>query len=264
MQHDKMAGAHLQSVGETPRGMREEEWNARVELAAAFHLAALEGWDDLVMAHMSARVPGAEDEFLFLPTVLAFDEITASALHKINGKGELLSESPYAPHKFAYALHMPTYRRLPHCACIVHLHSKPGTAVSMQKHGLLPSSQYALWLGPVATMDYHGHVADWAEGERVAEAFGSARALLMRCHGTMTWGETVPQAYLYTWILTRACENQFNALSGGAELYRPEPAVISATPQQARSITAVNAPFGMQNWNAALRRLERTNTIYRT
>jgi ribulose-5-phosphate 4-epimerase/fuculose-1-phosphate aldolase len=241
-----------------------EEWNARVSLAAALRLAALDGWDDLVMAHMSARVPGTSDEFLIIPTELAFDEITASSLHKIDGQGRLLCSSPYAPHKFAFALHMPTYRRLPAAACIIHLHSRAGTSVSMQKHGLLPSSQYALWLGAVSYLDYGGHIANLEEGERIAHAFGSAKVLMMRCHGTMTWGESIPHAYLLTWVLTRACENQLLALAGQNELYQPTADVIARTPEQAKSITAVDAVFGLQNWNAALRRLERVAPEYKT
>src|SRR3954466_16307331 len=85
------------------------EWAARVELAAVFRLVALEGWAELAVAHASARIPGPTDEFLFLPSELSFDEITASSLQKINGEGKLLMPSPYETHKFAYALQMPTY-----------------------------------------------------------------------------------------------------------------------------------------------------------
>jgi ribulose-5-phosphate 4-epimerase/fuculose-1-phosphate aldolase len=241
-----------------------EEWRARCELAAVFRLAALDGWADLAMAHASARVPGEEDAFLFLPTHLTFDEITASSLHKIDGAGNLLAPSPYPPHKFAYLLQMPTYRRRSDAQCIIHLHSRAGTAVSMQKNGLLPSSQYALWLGPISYMDYDGHVATWAEGERVAEAFGDNRLLMMRCHGTMGWGETIGNAYILTWLLTRACEKQIMAMSGGGELYRPPSDVIARTPSQARSITAPDGPFGQQNWQAALRRVEKEAPGYDT
>src|SRR5262245_57341968 len=118
------------------------EWQAREQLAAVFRLIALEGWADLAMAHASARIPGTKDEFLFLPTEQTFDEITASSLQKIDGQGNLLLPSPYATHKFAYCLQMPTYRRFSQANCIIHLHSHAGTAVSMQNYGLLPSSQY--------------------------------------------------------------------------------------------------------------------------
>jgi ribulose-5-phosphate 4-epimerase/fuculose-1-phosphate aldolase len=247
-----------------PAAIPREEWSARVALAAASRFAALEGWDDLCMAHMSARIPGTTDRFLFIPTELAFDEITASSLQEIDGDGQLLSKSPYPTHKFAYALHMPTYRRFPQAACIIHLHSKAGTAVSMQKRGLLPSSQYALWLGPVGYVEYHGHVADLAEGERLALAFGYGKVLMMRCHGTMVWGETIPQAFILNWTLTRACENQVLAQAGQNDLYQPSDDVIAKTPDQARSITAVNAPFAMQNWHAVLRRLDRIAPDYKT
>lgn len=241
-----------------------EEWQARVELAAVFRLAALDGWADLAMAHASARIPGQENEFLFLPTQLTFDEITASSLQKIDGDGHLLMPSPYPAHRFAYLLQMPTYRQKPEANCIIHLHSHAGTAVSMQKNGLLPSSQYALWLGPISYMDYGGHIANWEEGERIAETFGENKLLMMRCHGTMGWGETIGQAYILTWLLTRACEKQIMAQSGQTELYRPTPDVIANTPSQARSITAPDGPFGRQNWEAALRRVTKESPGYDT
>lgn len=233
------------------------EWATRVELAAVFRLVALEGWAELAVAHASARIPGTSDEFLFLPSELSFDEITASSLQKINGKGELLMPSPYDTHKFAYALHMPTYERFEQANCIIHLHTHAGTAVSMQKDGLLPSSQYALWLGPISYLDYGGHVATREEGAVLAKAFGDSKLLMMRCHGTMTWGETIGQAFILSWFLTRACEKQIMALAGQTELYRPTPEVIAKTPIQARSITAADGGFGMQNWRAAMRRAKR-------
>ena len=238
------------------------EWQVRVELAAVFRLAALDGWADLAMAHASARVPDVSDEYLFLPTELTFDEITASSLQKISGDGRLLMPSPFPPHKFAYLLQMPTYQRLPLAKSILHLHSHAGTAVSMQERGLLPSSQYALWLGKISYLDYHGHLANMEEGERIAEAFGDSNALMMRCHGTMVWGETVGHAYLLTWLLTRACEKQVMAQAGQTSLYQPHDDVIDRTPSQARSITTPDGAFGLQNWRAALRRVERESPGY--
>jgi ribulose-5-phosphate 4-epimerase/fuculose-1-phosphate aldolase len=233
------------------------EWALRVELAAVFRLVALEGWAELAVAHASARIPGAKEEFLFLPAELSFDEITASSLQKINGDGKLLMPSIYETHKFAYALQMPTYERFPQANCIIHLHTHAGTAVSMQKDGLLPSSQYALWLGPISYLDYGGHVATREEGAKLAEAFGDSKLLMMRCHGTMTWGETIGQAFILSWFLTRACEKQIMALAGQTELYRPPADVIARTPIQARSITAADGAFGQQNWRAAMRRAGR-------
>ncbi len=244
--------------------MSDTEWQTRLELAAAFRLAVLEGWDDLGMGHMSARVPGTTDEFLFLPAELTFEEITASSLQKIDGEGRLLHPSPYPPHKFSYALHMPTYRRIPPAACIIHVHSKYPTAVSMQQHGLLPAGQYALWLGPVAYADYEGHFATLEEGEHLAKALGSSKVLLMRHHGTFIWGETIAQAFLLTWILNRACENQILALSGGATIAPVRQDVIDRTPEQARSITSVDGLFGLRNWQAQLRRVERLAPDYKT
>lgn len=238
-----------------------EEWKLRVELAAVFRLVALEGWAELAIAHASARIPGKK-EFLFLPADLAFDEITASSLQKIGADGRMLMPSSYPQHKFAYALHMPTYKRFPKANCVLHMHTSAGTAVSMQKDGLLPSSQYALWLGPISYLDYHGHVATLEEGERLAEAFGDSQFLMMRCHGTMNWGETIGQTFVLAFFFTRACEKQIMALAGQTELYRPTADVIARTPLQARSVTAPDGGFGLVNWAAALRRADRLSPGY--
>jgi ribulose-5-phosphate 4-epimerase/fuculose-1-phosphate aldolase len=255
----------MDKMSNVEREIAPGEWQARCELAAVFRFAALEGWDDLVLAHMSARVPGTTDEFLFNPREVSFDEMTASRLQKLDGSGKLIGLCPHPPHRFAHPLHIPVYQKFPQAQCIIHLHTRAGSAVSMQKHGLLPSGQYALWLGPIGYLDYAGNLADLGEGQRLADAFGQGRHVIMRSHGTMNWGESISQAFMLAWLMTRACENQVMALTGGkSELYVPTPEVVAETPKTALSITAVDGPFGLINWRAALRRVERLAPDYNT
>ena len=82
-----------------------EEWQARVDLAAAYRLAALFGWDDLIFTHISARVPGPDHHFLINPYGLMFDEITASSLVKIGLDGNKAMESPYAINPAGFTIH---------------------------------------------------------------------------------------------------------------------------------------------------------------
>jgi ribulose-5-phosphate 4-epimerase/fuculose-1-phosphate aldolase len=209
-------------------------------------------------------VPGT-NHFLFNPREIAFDEMTASRLQKLDENGQQVEHCPHPPHRFAYPLHMPLYRKFAQARCIIHLHTRAGSAVSMQNRGLLPSGQYALWLGEVGYFDYEGNLANLEEGERLAEAFdGDKKIVFMRAHGTMNWGESVPHAFILAWLVTRACENQVMALSGNSELYRPTPEVIAATPKTALSITAADGPFGILNWQAALRRVERLASDFNT
>src|SRR5665213_3396291 len=111
--------------------------------------------------------------------------MTASRLQKLDASGKLIAECPHPPHRFAHPLHIPVYRKFPQAQCIIHLHTRAGSAVSMQKQGLMPSGQYSLWLGHVGYLDYGGNLADYEEGARLADAFGDGKHVIMRSHGTM-------------------------------------------------------------------------------
>jgi ribulose-5-phosphate 4-epimerase/fuculose-1-phosphate aldolase len=136
--------------------MDPEEWKVRVDLAAAFRLAALQGWDELLFAHLSARVPGHPNQFLMHPAAILFEEVTASNLHKLDEHCNHVEPSDELPHKFAFPFHKGIYDAFPQAQCVVHLHTKYVTAVAMQEQGLVPGNQYSLWLGPIGYHDYEG------------------------------------------------------------------------------------------------------------
>ena len=137
-------------------GMDPTEWKVRVDLAAAFRLAALQDWDELLFAHLSARVPNHPNQFLMHPAAILFEEVTASNLHKLDENCNHVEPSDELPHKFAFPFHKGIYDAFPQAQCVMHLHTKYATAVAMQEHGLIPGNQYALWLGPVGYHDYEG------------------------------------------------------------------------------------------------------------
>ena len=111
--------------------MDPEEWKVRVDLAAAFRLAALQGWDELLFAHLSARVPGHPNQFLMHPAAILFEEVTASNLHKLDEHCNHVEPSDELPHKFAFPFHKGIYDAFPQAQCVVHLHTKYVTAVAM-------------------------------------------------------------------------------------------------------------------------------------
>src|SRR5579884_4255990 len=90
---------------EVPSDMTEAEWNQRINLAAAYRLVALFGWDDLVDTHISARVPGPEHHFLINPYGLLFEEITASSLVKVDCNGKQTTESEYRINPAGFTIH---------------------------------------------------------------------------------------------------------------------------------------------------------------
>src|SRR5436190_10836603 len=120
-----------------------EEWQARVDLAACYRLAALFGWDDLIFTHISARVPGPDHHFLINPYGLMFDEITASSLVKVDLDGNQLSKSEYSINPAGFTIHSAIHEVREDAGCVLHLHTPDGTAVASSIEGLLPMNQTA-------------------------------------------------------------------------------------------------------------------------
>jgi ribulose-5-phosphate 4-epimerase/fuculose-1-phosphate aldolase len=243
-----------------------DEWKMRVDLAAAFRLAALQGWDEWLFAHLSARVPGHPNQFLMHPAAILFEEVTASNLHKLDENCNHVEPSDELPHKFAFPFHKGIYDAYPQAQCVVHLHTKAVTAVAMQEQGLIPGNQYAMWLGPIGYHDYEGLVSSPEEGQRLAKNFGNHQVVLQRGHGFVLWGHTVHEAYMLAFLVVRACEVQMMSMTGagGLKPYVPPQSVQDATVGQARIITDGNSPFSQMTWQALLRKLDREAPDYKT
>lgn len=243
----------------------EAERAVRVDLAAAYRLAALNGWDDLIYTHLSASVPGEPEHFLINAFGLAFDEITASNLVKINCAGELVGawgDAATCPsvNVTGFALHAAVHAARPDAQCVIHLHNTAGIAVSAQAHGLLPLSQHALrFQRRIAYHDYEGLAFTPQEGARLTASLGSHFAMLLRNHGTLTIGRTVAEAHVLMATLIKACEIQIQALTGG-EVISPAPQVADRAAEQLEDGGAVE---GAMEWPALLRKLDRIDASYR-
>ena len=239
-----------------------EEWQARVDLAAAYRLVALYGWDDLIFTHISARVPGADHHFLLNPYGLMFDEVTASSLVKIDLEGNKLMESPHFINPAGFTIHSAVHAARADALCVMHLHTDYGIAVSAQKDGLLPISQQAMFpLASLAYHDYEGLALNEAEKPRLVSDLGDRNYLILRNHGLLTIGPSAAEAFLSMYILERACRIQIFAQSGGAELHRvPEP-IIGLT---AKQMSAVTVGQGAElTWPGLLRKLDRIDPTFR-
>ncbi|MGH0036351.1 MAG: class II aldolase/adducin family protein [Myxococcota bacterium] len=238
-----------------------EEWAVRVDLAAAYRLVALYGWDDLIFTHLSARVPGT-NQFLINPYGFLFDEITASSLVKIDVDGNKIDDSPHPVNPAGFTIHSAIHMSRPDAHCVVHLHTVQGQAVSAQKHGLLPITQTALHVhGDVAYHDFEGIAEDLDERERIVRDLGDRSVMILRNHGTLSVGETVADAFLRMLFLERACEAQVAALAGGADVLPAPP----GTAEKTAAIVKVGLPVVGRGlaWPALLRRLDRVDTSYR-
>jgi len=234
------------------------EWETRVDLAAAYRYAALKEWDELTFAHLSARVPGATDQFLFHSAALLFEEVTASNLHKLDFKGDHVAPSDEPAHRFAFPFHKGVYDAFEQAQCIIHLHTRYGTAVAAQAGGLQPCSQYPLWLGPIGYHEYEGLLSTEAEGQRLAAAFGQGQIVMQKGHGFVLWGRSVQEAVMIALLLDRACETQILAASGGKDLYALNEEVQAQSVAEGwRIIIDGTSPFNGLTWDAIRRKVGR-------
>ncbi|MDB5840239.1 MAG: class aldolase/adducin family protein [Herminiimonas sp.] len=240
-----------------------EEWRTRVDLAACYRLVADFGWSDLVFTHITARVPGTEDQFLINPYGMMFDEITASSLIRIDIEGNQLDDSPFPVNPAGFTIHSAIHTARHDAQCVLHVHSVNGVAVSAQKDGVLPLSQQSIFvLSSLAYHDYEGVALYEEEKPRLVADMGRSTYLMLRNHGLLTVGRTIADAFLNMYIFEAACTIQIRAQAGGGELVRIPQAVIDGAKQQAKSVT--KSQGGMLAWPGLLRRLDRRDMSYRT
>ena len=238
-----------------------EEWALRVDLAAAYRLVAAYGWSDLVFTHISARIAGPEHHFLINPYGLMFDEITASSLVLIDLQCNKLRESPFPVNPAGFTIHSCIHEVRDDAGCVLHTHSRAGVGVSAQKCGVLPLSQQStLVLNSIAYHDYEGIALNPEEKPRLQASLGQANFLMLRNHGLLTVGRTIPDAFLNMYTFENTCRIQVDALAGGVE-----PNLIPAGPIEANRKVGKSATAGlgaMLAWPALLRKLDRENPGY--
>ncbi len=244
--------------------MNDTEWKVRLDLAAAYRLVALYGWDDLIFTHISARVPGPEHQFLINPYGMTFDEITASSLVKVDLQGTKVDDSPYPINPAGFTIHSAIHAAREDALCVLHVHSKNGVAVSAQKKGLLPISQQAmLVLGGLAYHDYEGLALEEDEKPRLVRDLGRKPMLMLRNHGLLAIGKTAGEAFVNMYVLEAACSIQVRAQAGGAELIEIDPRLIASAAAQSREVTK-GVGAGALAWPALLRKLDRVDPSWRS
>jgi ribulose-5-phosphate 4-epimerase/fuculose-1-phosphate aldolase len=259
------ATAKSRAAGNSVRSqVSPEEWEAREDLAALYRTVAERKWDDHIFTHMTARVPATPNHFLVNPLGLAFNEITASSLLKIDDTGEKVLESEYPVLRAAFIIHSAVYKAVPQAQCAIHLHTPFGTAVSAQEDGLLPITQHAMMLGRIAYHEYEGVAVNEDECERLGRDFDGCNVMILRNHGTLSWGISIPDAFNYAYNFERACEYQINAMAGGAKLHMPSREAIEASsPERLGRQSGKEGLFTRLSWNAVKRNLDRTDPSYR-
>lgn len=236
-----------------------EEWQTRVDLAAAYRLVAMFGWDDLVFTHITAKVPSVSsesEEFLINPYGQMFDEISASSLVKINLQGEQVMDSPFPINPAGFLIHSCVHEARHDAKCVMHTHSINGVAVSAQKDGVLPISQQALYvLASLSYHDYEGVALNDEERPRLVRDLGDEIFLMLRNHGLLTVGTTIAEAFLAMYIFEAACMIQVRALAGDRKLIPIPDQILAGAKQMKEQVT--HGLGGQLVWPGLLRKLDR-------
>ncbi len=243
-----------------------EEWKARVDLAACYRLVAHYEMADMMANHISARVPGEDNAFLINAYGMLYEEITASSPIKIDVDGNILArpdfgDLDYGVNKAGYVIHGAIHRARHDVECVIHTHTWAGMAVSSLECGLLPMTQTAMRFLKIGYHDYEGVVLDRAEEASLLRDLGQGEALILRNHGLLVAGRTIAEAFNWMHRLELACRTQLAAMATGAKLVPVRGEVLERTylnyqPQTRR-------PYGVMEWPALLRKLDRADPGFR-
>ncbi len=263
---DEMSGFNITDPTQVERlegKVSAAEWQTRKTLAATYRLCAMHGWTDLVFTHISARLPDEDGEHRFLinPYGVMFDEMTASALVKIDGEGKICQDTPYFINPAGFTIHSAVHLARADASCVIHVHTPYGMAVSAQKKGLRRYTQMAMQVfNDLAYHDYEGIALELEERDRIVANLGSKSLLMLRNHGTLTLGPSCGTAFLRMYFLENACKAQIFAQSVGHEDLLVEEPQDMADRVYAQGAAAFVPGMGDNLvWPGLMRKLARTN-----
>jgi len=271
-----------------PRSLRErvsaEEWELRVNLAACYRLVARYGMTDLIYNHITACVPGPEHHILINAYGMLYEEVTASSLIKVDLAGNIVDKgaTDYSVNAAGYIIHSAVHEARADAHCVIHTHTPAGIAVSAMEEGLLPLSQTAMrFHGGVAYHDYEGPAFNRGEKERLVAHLGGKSAMILRNHGLLVCAPSIPQAFNLIYWLEQACRIQMQLLSCNRPLHRAAAHVVEETaealcgveitldnepatnPHLKRDAQRAGSGYGLLEWPALLRALDRQDPSYR-
>lgn len=239
-----------------------EEWQARVDLAAAYRLAALYGMTDMIANHISAAVPGEPGHFLINAYGLLYPEITASSMLKIDLDGNIItkSELKYGVNRAGFIIHSAIHAARPDVHCVMHTHTRAGMTISALKCGLLPLTQTATRFDKVAYHDFEGIAIDEAEKVSLVRDLGDAEVMVLRNHGLLTVGESIPEAFNTMYRLELACKVQVDVMACNTEIIIPPDDVVKRSHAQWKP--GVTRRYGILEWESMLRQIDRIDPTY--
>lgn len=255
----------LQMRGEARIGEREvpisdTERSARVRLAACYRIFDHLGWTELIFNHITLRVPGPETIFLINPFGLHYSDVTASNLVAVDIDGHPVRPTPYPVNLAGFVTHSAIHGGIDAAHCVMHVHTTTGSAVACLKEGLSHDTFYGAQLhGQVAYHTFEGVTVNLEERGRMLASIGRRRAVILRNHGLLAWGETVEETFMWMWLLQRACDVQIAAASAGA-INSLSPQVLAQTVREA---AAPQAELCRAVFEALLKKIDAVDQSYR-
>ena len=246
-----------------PSRAPRSERDVRIDLAAAYRLCALAGWDDTIYTHLSAAVPDEPGTYLINEFGLAFEEVTASNLVKVDQQGRVADSSGRRVNPSGFAIHGAVHAARPDVGCVIHLHAPWGVALAMLPEGLQATSQWAMRLhGRLGRHAYEGLALGPHEQQRLVANLGTLDGLILENHGTLTVGRTVAEAFVLMHVVERAAQAQLRAMAAvGA---RVSVATSEFAERTYRQWVGDGSQWdGDDEWPALLRRAERLSPGFR-
>jgi len=243
----------------------EHERVARIQLAAAYRLVDYFGWTELIYGHLTYKLPGDESHFLINPYGLNYDEVTASNLVKIDLDGNVIGHSDYPVNYAGFVIHSAIHMAKSVNKCVMHTHTRAGMAVAGTQEGLQQISMMSTaFHDRIAYHDYEGVSLYLDERERLLANLGDKRAMILRNHGILTVGQSIPETFLRLYRLERACQIQVDAGSAGTmAVMPPEVSARSGRDMDAFSERETNEGVGAVEFAALMRKLDKIDTSYR-
>jgi ribulose-5-phosphate 4-epimerase/fuculose-1-phosphate aldolase len=241
----------------------KQEWETRVNLAACYRLMAEFGMVEMIANHISARVPGTDNEFLINPYGMLYEEMTASCMIRIDIDGKVLfNATEHDVNQAGYVIHSAIHGARHDVDCIIHTHTLAGMAVSAMKCGLMPIAQTSLrWAKGVSYHAYEGIALNLDERERLVKDLGDTDAMILKNHGLLTCAPSVPECFNNMYRLERACQLQVMTLSCNTEIELPPQEVVNEAWRLFQP--GVRRRFGLLEWPALLRKLDKGDTSYK-
>ena len=245
--------------------MKQAEKDIRVQLAACYRIFDYMGWSELIYNHITVKVPDEDGHFLINPYGLHYKEVTASNLVKVDINGEVVEETQYAVNPAGMLIHSVIHETRSDAHCIGHIHSTDGMTVACQQDGLRIDNFYSVLLhNKIAYHDFQGITVMEGEKQDLVKSIGDKNFLILKSHGLLTCGDTIPDMFMNMALLQRACEIQVSVDQAGKAVV-PIAESIGEMTEQLLELSKANTPVpnGHLEFAALQRLVDREDSSYR-